>query len=115
MLFYPISELDDPDPDNVIFVIHIYVFKINDKGLFDTDGYDTMGLSIRYTKNELNKNHLTIDELKEMIRMVYKGKIVTDMKGISYTRWIYKYNEVLEKEKQKYLKKKSKSKRLKTK
>ena len=105
MLFHPLSDLDDPDPNKVIFVIHIYVYEINEKGLFGVEKYDTVRLAIRYTKDELNENHLTIDELKEMIRTVYKGKILSDMKGISYTNWTHKYNEILKKEKLKKLKK----------
>ena len=44
-----------------------------------------------------------------MIRIAYKRKIVTDMGGISYTHWTRQYNEVIEKEKMKKLKKISKS------
>ena len=115
MLFYPLSYLDNPDPNKRIFIIHIYVYKINDKGEFDTGIKDTSKLSITYTKDELNNNHLTIDELKEMIRMVYKKKILTTLIGISHTSWQAQYNDVLKKEKLKELKKKSKSKRSKSK
>ena len=112
MLFIPISELDR---HKIILSIHIYIHKINDKGLFDTGNYDTVKLSVTYTKDELNNNHFTIDELKEMIRMAYKKKILTALIGISYTSWTRQYNEVIEKEKRKELKKISKSKRSKSK
>ena len=60
ILFKPSSDIDRY---KIILSIHIVVYKIDDKGMFNTNYSVAVNLTITYTKDELNKNHFTIDEL----------------------------------------------------
>ncbi len=101
-IFAPINEWNiQRDKHGRVLTISIYIYEVNEKGLIDTNIADVWQCNIFYNKKELDENHVTIDELKEMINMVYKRKIVTDMAGITYTNWLTNYNRILDKKKKK--------------
>ncbi len=97
-IFFPLSEWNiQRDKHGRILTISIYIYEVSNEGLISTSISDVWQCNIFYNKKELSENHITIDELKEMIKMVYKRKIVTDMAGITYTNWLTNYNRVLDK------------------
>lgn len=94
LLFSLVDNFNNLDKNKKVFMIHIYIYKINEDGVFDTGFRDTWTLSILYNADELKNNHFTFDELTEMIQIAQKKKILTDLGGMSYTEWLERYNKL---------------------
>ena len=103
------------DDSALVLTIKIYIYCINNDGKIDYDDSNTWSLVISWTKDELNNNHFTIDELKKMIDTAYLRKIMSDMAGISYTSWLNRFNKLNKKKSKRSKSKQSKSKQSKSK
>ena len=74
------------------------IFEISENGDIDTNFSDSWDLIIVYNKKELAENHFSIKELEIMIKMASERKIISDLGGITYNKWIHNYNNVLKKQ-----------------
>lgn len=92
------KKINKKNDDDVVFTVKIYIYMINDKGEFDYDDINTWCLIVRYTKAELNEKRPTYDKLianvKQMVKLAEKKKMMTDFVGITYTEFIDSYNKM---------------------
>ena len=89
---------DNASNDKEIFTISINVYQINDNGNIDTNASDSWKLVVNYTKGEfedkLPTHTKTITNVKNMLKLVEKKKIVSDMIGLTYTEFIDAFNKL---------------------
>lgn len=86
--FRPCIKFDKLKENDWILAIQIYIYKVSDDGKIDYDTSNTWRLVINYTKNELDNNRFTLNELKNMIDKTAEHSITSDLEGISYTNWL---------------------------
>jgi len=78
-----------------IFIIKIYVYKVNNDGEIDYDDSNTWSLVIQYDDKDLELNPISMGELESMIKNVANRKIMSDMSGISYDSYNQAYYNTL--------------------
>ena len=92
------EKINNSNNNTEILNIKIYIYKINNKGEFDINASDTWSLNVYYTKTEIDTKRPSyeklIDNIKMMIKIVEKKKILSDLFGISYTQFIEAYNKL---------------------
>jgi hypothetical protein len=96
--FRPRINFNNITEDDFIYRLNIIIFEISEDGSIDTNIGDSWDLIIIYNKKELAENHFSLKELDIMIKMASERKIITDLGGITYNKWIHNYNNVLKKQ-----------------
>ena len=96
--FRPRINFNNITEEDFIYRLNIIIFEISEDGNIDTNIADSWRLIIIYNKKELTENHFSIKELDIMIKMASERKIITDLGGITYNKWIHNYNNVLKKQ-----------------
>lgn len=92
-------KVDELTEDDWIITVKIYVFEVSDEGDIDKTKSDSWFLAVTYTKDELDQHNLRTKDLIQMIRMVASRKIISDITGISFTRYNEKLQKILKKSK----------------
>jgi len=92
-----------------IFNIHVTVYRIHDDGLVDKYLGDSWLLYIKYLPEDLEKHPFKMKNVEIMMKLAYKRKVVTPSNGVFYKR----FEELLEKAKEKKIKNKRSVKRTK--
>jgi len=92
------NDYDNASNDKEIFTISIHVYQINDNGNIDTNASDSWKLIVNYTKGEFEDKlptyAKTITNVKNMLKLAEKKKVVSDMIGISYTEFIDAFDKL---------------------